>query len=647
MTAFFTVEDELRLARELAFAIGQTKNEREALGIALALICRATSWCLGQAWTPRGNSLACSDTWYCDSQLVGAVSEFRAHSLSLSLERDIGLPGRVWQSGAAIWAADICSDANFPRRDAAVIAGLHAGFAIPVAADGEVVAVLEFFVLEARSADATLLEAISAVAAPLGALILHKSAEQALRESEAELQALVRAIDDLVIVMDNEGRYLRVAPGNNDLLYRPAHELIGKTVHEVLPREDAERFQEVIALALETKCTKHIEYSLTIGGEILWFSANISPMNETQIVWVSRDITERKSAEVQLTQAEKNYRGIFENAIEGIFQTDKTGHYLSANPALAKIYGYESPTEMMGHLTDIAHQLYVDEGRRNDFAQLLANYNDVTKFESQVRRKDGTVIWISENARAVRNADNEILYYEGSVEDITERKLQEALLSDQQARLQEINLQLQALATLDGLTGLKNHRAMQEKFVLECERAMQEKRPLSVLLLDVDKFKDYNDSFGHPAGDAVLKQLAIVLKENARDTDFVARYGGEEFAVILTGASREGALASAERFRRSIEGAKWPKRAITASLGVATFDPTIASKSEVKIEAKTDEKSQVAKPEKRTKKQRCSDANALSPDAAPAMPGLFTDADRALYWSKASGRNRTTHSDDI
>jgi PAS domain S-box-containing protein len=129
-----------------------------------------------------------------------------------------------------------------------------------------------------------------------------------------------------------------------------------------------------------------------------------------------------REAEAALRQAEQKYRGIFENAVEGIFQTSPDGRYLSANPALARIYGFDSPEELARAFTDIAGQLYVDPGRRAEFVRRLEEADTLADFESQVYRKDGRVVWISEKARAVRDAAGALLYYEGSVEDITERK---------------------------------------------------------------------------------------------------------------------------------------------------------------------------------------------------------------------------------
>lgn len=131
---------------------------------------------------------------------------------------------------------------------------------------------------------------------------------------------------------------------------------------------------------------------------------------------------ERKKSELALLHAEEKYRGIFENIVEGIFQTSPDGHYLSANPALARIYGYASPEELITGMTNIGTELYVDPSRRHEFCRLMEQFQVVTGFESQIFRKDKSIIWISENVRCVRNAGGKLLYYEGTVEDITERK---------------------------------------------------------------------------------------------------------------------------------------------------------------------------------------------------------------------------------
>ena len=181
-----------------------------------------------------------------------------------------------------------------------------------------------------------------------------------------------------------------------------------------------------------------------------------------------------------------------------------------------------------------------------------------------------------------------------------------SLVNTQHAALLAANAQLAALATLDGLTGVKNRRAFDERLQEELQRFARHRQALSLLLLDVDQFKPYNDAYGHLAGDDVLRALGRVLQAEARSTDFVARYGGEEFAVILPNTDVGDARRAAERLRRAIAAGPWPDRPVTASIGVTTVV-------------------------------------AGATDAA----SLIGAADQALYHSKSAGRNCATHFLDI
>ncbi len=282
--------------------------------------------------------------------------------------------------------------------------------------------------------------------------------EDALRSSEAELRALFAAMTDVITVFDAEGHYLDIVATNSELLYSPATERIGRTVYDVLPPHQANLFMRHIHQALNSKQPVRLEYCLPIGewqgdGEnaeddferTAWYTAIVSPMPDSRVIWVARDITERRRSDLALRQAEEKYRSIFENAAEGIFQISPTGQYLSVNPALARMCGYDFPSDLMARVQDV-NQLYVDPERRQEMLQLLASIGSVSKFESRLYRADGQIIWVSENARTVKDEAGNLLYYEGTTADITQRKQAEYDLQESQRALANLMGNLAGMA---------------------------------------------------------------------------------------------------------------------------------------------------------------------------------------------------------
>ena len=160
----------------------------------------------------------------------------------------------------------------------------------------------------------------------------------------------------------------------------------------------------------------------------------VEPHTEVgQIAAEYNQVLDRVNAEIQRREeAEQKWRGIFENAVEGIFQTTRDGRFVAGNPALANICGYETFAELREDISEIGQQLYVDPSRREDFAKQLDECEVITNFESQVRRLDGEIVWVSENARVHRDDEGRVLYYEGTVEDITQRKHAETLFREKE-----------------------------------------------------------------------------------------------------------------------------------------------------------------------------------------------------------------------
>ncbi|MBS0329606.1 MAG: EAL domain-containing protein [Proteobacteria bacterium] len=290
--------------------------------------------------------------------------------------------------------------------------------------------------------------------------------------------------------------------------------------------EDREHVSRTIRAALAANEAFDVEYRIRrADGKVRWVLERgvglVDPHGH--LAWIEgfiQDISERMAANEALHEAVRRYRSIFEHATEGIFQTTPEGRYLNANPALAHIYGHASPDELVAHLHDIQRQLYVLPERRAEFVRLMQAHGVVRNFESQVYRRDGHIIWISENARAVRDADGSVQFFEGTVVDITERKQHEAVLEHQ--------------ASHDSLTGLPNRSLLRDRIEQAIVKAQRDHHLVAVVFVDLDHFKLINDSLGHHVGDRLLLEVADRLMACVRGHDSVARQGGDEFVLVLT-----------------------------------------------------------------------------------------------------------------
>ncbi|MEN3951472.1 EAL domain-containing protein [Iodidimonas sp. SYSU 1G8] len=384
---------------------------------------------------------------------------------------------------------------------------------------------------------------------------------------------------------------------------------------------------------------------------------------------------------------QQDYRSLFDNAVEGMYRTSPDGHYLAANDALARIYGYESSHELMSGLTDIAASLYVDPHDRARFQAALTGRNAVHDFVARVRRKDGTHIWINENARAVLGPDGTLKWYEGFVQDITERvraderlrlaatvfdTAAEAIMvlggdfcvtavnpaysaitgfdaaevigapprfleaSDPdpetprigmeamrraldvggrwtgeqwnrrksgeryaehlsvvpipgengqpgrylvvssditQRKLDEERIRYQA--SYDQLTGLPNRALFMDLLTQALAYADRQEEMVGLMFVDLDGFKQVNDTMGHDMGDLLLQEVAVRLKRCLRASDTVARLGGDEFTILMPhlGDFRHAPVVAeriTERLRAPfmLDG---KEAFVSASIGITTF----------------------------------------------------------------------------
>ncbi len=306
-------------------------------------------------------------------------------------------------------------------------------------------------------------------------------------------------------------------------------------------------------------------------------------------------------------------RLILEAAPNPMVVVNGDGTMILANKAAQELFGYEAE-EMVGQSVEFL----VPRGARRLHDQLRSSYMDSPQArpmgagrDLKAVGRDGREIFVEIGLSPVHTANGLLVVC--TLVDIGARKRAEERLAAAAKELEGENENLREEVQTDSLTSLKSRQAFLDHLSVQLELAVRHARPLSVLILDIDRFKQYNDDFGHLAGDEVLEQVGRILKGVARRSDYVGRMGGEEMGIVLPETDREGAVVLGERFRSAIATSPWPRRPVTASIGAATVAFSEA----------------VPRPE------------------APELSTILREADRALYRSKSLGRNRVTHAAEL
>lgn len=263
----------------------------------------------------------------------------------------------------------------------------------------------------------------------------------ALRKSERENRAIVNSVSDVIFETDEAGKIVFLNETWKRMTQRDVQDTRGKSLFDMLQPSDQARHRDMFEeLVRGVRQAYREEARFDVGNgiykpvELAFSMLRMAEDKSIRVVGTITDIEKRRRAETALRAAEHRFRSIFENSISGIYQTSPDGHILNANPALAEILGYSSPEDLILSVTDIGNQIYTDQADRENFVSKLLFEGRILGFESQVRRKDGRVIWITENARVVHSEKGGVAYYEGNISDITERKQSEEAL--RQARTQ-------------------------------------------------------------------------------------------------------------------------------------------------------------------------------------------------------------------
>ena len=301
---------------------------------------------------------------------------------------------------------------------------------------------------------------------------------------------------------------------------------------------------------------------------------------------------EAEIANIELSQ-------IFNTSADAMWVIGSDYHILRANKKLQELTGL-TEKKLIGSLCHEIFSHSMCQGKECPLLRIKAGAKVIEyDFEHQFNREEPPVSCIM-SATPLRGLDQEIIGIVADFKDITGRKKAEEAL-------QQANLELERLASIDGLTQIANRRRFDEFMVLEWRRLQREKLPLSLIMIDIDCFKIYNDTYGHQQGDNCLQSVAkAIALQGKRPADLVARYGGEEFVVVLPDTDTKGATHLAEKMRKKVQSLKIPHKnspvtqEVTISLGVSTVVP--------------------------------------APEYTPEQ--LLTCADQALYQAKETGRNR-------
>jgi diguanylate cyclase (GGDEF)-like protein/PAS domain S-box-containing protein len=425
-----------------------------------------------------------------------------------------------------------------------------------------------------------------------------------IRWDEFDLDALISRNSDSVVVLDQEGTVRYVNSAAEKLFHRDREELIG------LP----------LGLPIATNTTFEMEILGRNGETTVAEMCIVEARWREEIVYPAwlRDISERKKMEEALRRSETQLRTILNAIPDAVCFKDPQGRWLQANDWCIQLFQLnhvefagKSDEELllMGSVSE--GLLGWREREEETWAQRSS-----TRFEENIPLLDGRNLILDVIRVPLFHPDGSPHALVMIGRDITQRKAAEYQIEEQLRRihlyndelqrqhqqLEAANARLEMLAVRDGLTGLKNHRAFQERLEEEFERAHRYDMPLSLIIMDVDRFKQLNDALGHPAGDEVLKTVAWVLQKNSRNSDFVARYGGDEFVIILGNTNSSGAQIFADRLRHEIEEIDWQEFQITISVGVSSLTLDTENRAQ-----------------------------------------LISEADQALYHSKQLGRNRVTH----
>ena len=369
--------------------------------------------------------------------------------------------------------------------------------------------------------------------------------ELELKESENSLRALFNSMKDIVFEIDRDGTYINIAPTSPELLYKIPQEAVGKTLHDIFPKTEADLFLAFIKKTLDCGISNTIEYPLTINKEIKWFEGTANPKTKNTVLYIARDITEKKLAKAELLESESRFRLLATNTTDVIWTTDHNFNLTYVNDAVLNFLGY-TPEEFIGLNTAVftteTGLLKINNLAKNIVSSL--NLKEVKKHKIDIKqiKKDGSIIDVDLSANAILNDKGELVGFQGRSIDITDRKKLELDLVNAKIKIEESEKKFRELfeKSGDAVSILKNG-----KFT-DCNQAtvklLNHKTKDDILNLHPSKFSPELQNDGRSSEEKANEMMKTALKNGTHRFEWThLRSNGDAFPaeILLTAISHE------------------------------------------------------------------------------------------------------------
>jgi diguanylate cyclase (GGDEF)-like protein/PAS domain S-box-containing protein len=521
-------QQRLRVQLEVTRILGESVSLADAAPRVLEQVCRGLGWDLAALWRVdrEGGAIACVDLWHEPGAPLIGFSLATRHAAFAPGE---GLPGVVWQEAAPRWVPDVGAQNATSRTAPAAREGVRGALALPIVLRGEVLGVLELFSAAAREPDDETLALLSAICSLVAQFARRREAEREVRDSEARTSAIVDAALDPIIGIDAAGLITEFNPAAEATFGRSRDDVVGTPFSGLLlPDELGGGQRNVIDRMLagaEPRPLGRVMEATGVHSSGRHFPvelavARVDLPGAPAFSAFLRDVSDSHRAQ----QAARQLATIVETSDDAILSESLDGTILTWNRGAELLYGYAADEAIGNPVTMLA-----PPGREVEIADTLARIADGERIEQveTVRvRKDGSLVDVSLTVSPLERDDGTVVGASVIARDVTERK--------------RTAQQIAHLAYHDQLTGLPNRTMFHEHLETALARADRNNVAVAVLFIDLDSFKLVNDSFGHEAGDRLLRDFGERLSSVTRATDIVARQGGDEFLVLVPDLELEG-----------------------------------------------------------------------------------------------------------